>query len=346
METLLSEKISGQAIGCPVCGSKRASFLREAFDDRYGQPDLFSLVGCVQCGHMMTAPRLAESELGALYGTYYPRKAVNVGDLQRIAAGSSSFFAPLKRWLLGTVNQGQYLVRSGERLLDVGSGSCLSLLEARELGAEVWGVEADPNVQRIAELLQLRVYHGSLLDFPFPEITFDLIVLNQVIEHIPEPDATLLAIRQRLAEGGRLVLVFPNVQSFWCRLSGARWINWHIPYHLHHFSRSGMVRMAQRCGYQVRMVRTITPNLWTVLQLRVARAVTVRGVPSAVWAVSADPAADAPSVPRVFHRTLSGALKRALLAVLLTVLVLVNRTIDALGLGDSVMMELTPTEQE
>lgn len=330
---------------CPVCESQQTSECRTIFDDRYGQPDLFKLVKCAQCGHQMTSPRLAEAELGALYSTYYPRKQVEVDEIRREAARVKEPFAGFRRWWTGTDNQGQYLVRPGELMLDVGCGSGLSLLEASALGAQVRGVEADPNVRRIADETGLNIHIGSLLDDPFPDEAFDLVVLNQVIEHVPAPDEMLRRIHNRLKPGARVVLVFPNVRSFWCRMSGERWINWHVPYHLHHFCRQGFVQMALRCGYRIKSTRTITPNLWTILQFRANRMHVERGAPSSLWTVSAPAQEPAPQMPTVKRRTLRRVLRRVALVGLMLPLALVNRTIDALGWGDSLMIEIIPAKQ-
>jgi SAM-dependent methyltransferase len=322
---------------CPACGgSETSGDGSEVFDDRYGQPGVFHLVACQGCGHVMTQPRLRESELPGLYGTYYPRKSLSTAQLEAEARSTVSRWHALRRWWLGTGNQGQYAVRRGERMLDVGCGAGVSLLEARLRGAQAYGIEADPNVQRIAAELGLCIHQGSLHDEPFPGVRFDLIVLNQVIEHIPEPDRALQRLRPRLTPAGRIVLVFPNRRSLWCRLSGRRWINWHIPYHLHHFDAPGFRRMARRCGYDVTGMRSITPNLWTVLQLHALRTRPERGVPTAMWRV---PAADA-ALPGTPARRWSP--RAVLLVTVLSVLALVNRVVDACGAGDSLMVEIRP----
>ncbi len=77
--------------------------------------------------------------------------------------------AARKRYLEGTDNQGHYLVRPGQRVLDIGCGSCVSLLEVRSLGGEPWGIETDPNVRAIADHFGLSVHIGSIHDNPFPE---------------------------------------------------------------------------------------------------------------------------------------------------------------------------------
>ena len=332
---------------CPVCSNSDSSMLRHAYDDRYGQPDNFSLVACINCGHIMTAPRLCDSDLAGLYSTYYPRKKINVMDLKFEANRSTISFARLRRWWSGTDNQGQYAVKPRELMLDIGCGSCLSLLEARAIGAEVRGIDADPNVKRIADDLGLSIHIGNLMDEPFSDEKFDLVVLNQVIEHTPDPSLVLFCLRSRLKRGGRIILVFPNVDSFWRKLFRNSWINWHIPYHLHHFSFKSFKRMAERLGYQVRSVRTITPNLWTILQIRSSLIRVNQGNPSPIWAVSGSSSGMQRDVESIKFSLSYIARKFARLGLnfgLWLPITLFNRFVDLTGSGDSVMVEIIPVE--
>jgi SAM-dependent methyltransferase len=328
---------------CPICLSTDHIFVESSFDDRYGCPDPFSLVRCRACGHFMTSPPLTEEELPRLYGTYYPRKNIDAAELPKAAFKASGARARLQRWWSGSNNQGQYSVRPGQTVLDVGCGSGLSLLETEKLGGHAFGVEADPNVGPIADALGLRIHIGSLHDRPFPDRCFDLIVLNQVIEHIPNPGKTLDALKERLKPCGRIVFAFPNRASIWRRLSRAKWINWHVPYHLHHFDARGFKALARRHGYRVRRIRTITPNVWTDLQLRALHESPELGVPNPLWG-SSSPAPQRDGSP---HRCDGPAVfsPRRILRALLrrtarTSLILVNRAVDLVGYGDSIMIEL------
>lgn len=324
---------------CPVCQGN--SFLAgvEMFDDRYGEPNRYRLTSCATCGHLATAPRLSESDLPNLYGTYYPRKSIGASDVAQEALKASSAFAGLVRWWNGTGNQGQYCVRAGETLLDVGCGSGTSLLEAKALGAKAFGIEADPNVKPIAGALGLDIHFGSLEDRPFSGQSFDLVVMNQVIEHLPDPDQALRMLSERMKPNGRMVLVFPNVGSLWRRMAGNRWINWHIPYHLHHFERQSFERMVRQCGLEIVRYRTITPNVWTLLQLRASYYQSMLGKPSAIWAV-----ADRSGSESVNSRKVN-PLRILLRAGVLSIFAMVNRLVDALGLGDSLMVELRRSKQ-
>ena len=333
---MIAPQTNTPATVCPACGESVTTALREAFDDRYGYPDLFRIVAFAGSGHQMTDPRLRESEMRALYGSYYPRKQILAWVVVAQARGASRRRNAFVPWLWGTGNQGQYDARRGERVLDVGCGSGVSLLEAAELGAQAYGIETDPNIQPIASELGLRIHPGSVHDNPFPGIVFDLVVVNQVTEHIPEHDRALLELGTRLAPGGRMSLVLPDRRSLWSRIAGPRWINWHLPYHLHHFDAATFRRMAERCGFRIVRVRPITPNLWTVLQLRAMHIEPVRGIASPMWQVPVERSGETRSRPA--RRPL-----KAILSVLaLTLIAVFNRLVDAMGAGDSLMVELQP----
>jgi SAM-dependent methyltransferase len=325
---------------CPVCEGISFSPETEIFDDRYGKPNRYQLARCAACGHLATAPRLRESDLPGLYGTYYPRKNISADDVAHEAAKPKRGFAGLVLWWNGTDNQGQYSVRAGETMLDVGCGSGTSLLEAKALGAMAFGIEVDPNVKPIATTLGLTIHFGNLQDRPFPENTFDLIVMNQVIEHLPDPDEGLRELSDRLAPSGCMALVFRNIESLWRRLSGSRWINWHTPYHLHHFDRRHFERMVRRCGLKVVRSRTITPNVSTLLQLRANLYQPQLGQPSPIWAV-ADRSEAAQGGARKANPL------RALLRVsILSVFGVINRVVDALGMGESLLIELSQEDKQ
>lgn len=320
---------------CIVCGSTMQGFIDKIWDDRYGCPGVYSIQRCPSCTQMATTPPLLESDLPHLYSTYYPRRSVDFDALEKEAAQVLAPRAGFRRWLAGTDNQGHYLAKPGEKVLDIGSGSCLSLLEQRNLGVQGYGVEADPNVKRIADHFGLRVHVGSIHDQPFPGESFDMVVLNQVIEHVPEPEALMRNVRERLKPGGRAVMSFPNAGSLQRKLSGHKWINWHVPYHQHHFNRRSFGKLAEKAGFEVVKVRTITPNLWTVLQLRAMAESTVEGQASEGWAHGAEAA----SRISFFTRVKNG-LARRLRGVISLAMAAFNRVADALGQGDSLLVEL------
>jgi len=325
---------------CIICASKNNTFVRKIFDDRYGFPISFDLMRCNQCGHLSTFPLLLDSDLSDLYGGYYPRKNISSKNVAKEAERIRSSFGRLYKWLNGTDNEGQYLVKKNEFLLDIGCGAGKSLCEARLLGASAYGIEADPNVRKIADELQINVHIGQLADNPFPGLKFDLIILNQVIEHLPNPALTLQIMRERMNPQGRVILVFPNIRSIWQKISGERWINWHIPYHQHHFDIQSFERLVNQCGYDVTKYRTVTPNVWSFLQLAALFTTPLLGKKGKLWVQGANEEASKSHAASTF--SIKKILKKIIKVLVYIPIAIFNRIIDQMRIGDSLLVEIKP----
>lgn len=320
-------------VTCVCCGATLTCGSETVFDDRYGHPGSFHLASCVSCDAIETFPRLAEEDLPTLYTCYYPRRNLDPVSVTVPLISPNRWEDRLSRWWQGTDNQGQYYAKPGMSVLDYGCGTGQSLLELRAMGADAYGIEADANVARIAAHHQLQIHIGSIFETPFPGIKFDLIILNQVLEHIPEPVAVLDVLAGRLKIGGRLVVAVPNTGSIYCRLFGRRWVNWHIPYHLHHFNRYCLQALGRRSGWQLLSARTITPNLWTMLQLRVLMSPAQQGVPNPMWSPSASAATSRSGLGmRIAWRVLQVVTRFGM-----PLMGGLNRLIDHLGMGDSLL---------
>jgi hypothetical protein len=46
------------------------------------------------------------------------------------------------------------------------------------------------------------------------------------------------------------------------RLFGRDWINWHVPFHITHFSQDRLARLLDEAGFDVVSRQQITPALW------------------------------------------------------------------------------------
>ena len=104
----------------------------------------------------------------------------------------------------------------GMRMLDVGCGDAGVPIAFAEAGAEAHGIEPfNPSVERgrvraeeHSVAVDLRQGVGEAL--PFPDATFDLVVLDNVLEHVESRERTLDEITRVLRPGGVLYLVTPK----------------------------------------------------------------------------------------------------------------------------------------
>jgi 2-polyprenyl-3-methyl-5-hydroxy-6-metoxy-1,4-benzoquinol methylase len=301
----------------------------DLFDDRYGATGRHTVSQCDQCGFGRTTPGLQPEKIGAFYAAHYPLAVETPTSVRQAARITPRWHA----WLTGTDNIAHALAQPGTDVLDIGSASGVSLIEIGARGARAFGIEPDPTAAGIARQLGLKVHTGFITDHPFPRQSFDFITASQVIEHAPDPRAFLLAVAERLKPSGKIILSFPNLGALYRRIFGRRWLHWHIPYHLNFFTRRSFAHLAREAGLQVISSRTITPNLWTLIQLRSLLEKPQEGRMGRIWAAQHGRAS---SPPRGLTRlALSGSRLVGGAGIGFA-----NRLIDSLGRGESFLVTL------
>lgn len=321
---------------CPICDNFIFKKLFDLHDDRYGEPNLYSVKECKECGHFCTFPRIENEGLSKLYGTFYPRKNIDLKSIINEAKIESKKFSAFFRWLKGTNNQGQFHTKKDDFFLDIGCGSGVSLIEAEKLGAKAFGLEADPNITKISQTLNLNIFQGDLEESPFKDIKFDLIILNQVIEHIPEPDILLKRLTTKLTKNGLLIISFPNVNSIWRFLFRERWINWHVPYHLHHFKAKNFSILLNKCGFQIIKKKSITPYVWSLMQIRNILKPIQIGEKNEKW-MSYKPSNTINKTDNDIFNKIKNLFKILIKILIIVPITIFNRFIDLFGFGDSLM---------
>ena len=148
------------------------------------------------------------------------------------------------------------------KILDIGCGPAILLSEAQKCGWQTQGIDLSPWAREFSkEKFGIDVFEGSLSQASFPDKSFDVVVMNDVIEHVEDPKSTLKEIRRILKHDGILYLSTPDIDSFWSRVLRARW--WGInKYHLFYFSRKTLEKMFHESGF--RSVRyTAYPRIFT-----------------------------------------------------------------------------------
>ena len=104
----------------------------------------------------------------------------------------------------------QYVELRAKRILDIGCGLGMYVSQFRQFSDDVYGVDIDPDkIARASEWLpNLRVSPAE--ELPFEDDSFDLILLNEVIEHVDDDRRTIAEAYRVLAPGGHIVVYAPN----------------------------------------------------------------------------------------------------------------------------------------
>lgn len=156
---------------------------------------------------------------------------------------------------------GKLCTPTQRRLLDVGCAHGW-FLESARARFDVLGIEPDEFVagRTTARGLPVRVgFFPAVLD---EAEKFDVVVFNDVIEHIPDIRSAIAAVHQHLDSGGLLVLNLPNSRGFFYRTSKLlSRVGWAAPFerlwqkglpspHVHYFDRRNLARLVASHGFE------------------------------------------------------------------------------------------------
>jgi ubiquinone/menaquinone biosynthesis C-methylase UbiE len=128
----------------------------------------------------------------------------------------------------------------GARVLDIGCGDAGVIIAIAEAGAEVSGLELDRKslhrgrVRAEEHGVRACLAAGGAEALPFPDGSFVLVILDNVLEHVRDRPGTLQEIGRVLAPGGLLYMVTPKPLSLYSL--------WNDP----HYDLAGLVLMPRR----------------------------------------------------------------------------------------------------
>ena len=264
---------------CPVCSSRERHILHNGLRDRifFYAPGTWVLHGCLLCGSAFLDPRPTPETIHIAYGNYYthkqpewlpPEDLHGVRWLQRLLANGyknwrfgsnlqpSSFLGVLAAFVMPTSRailnrQFRHLppVPPEGRLLDVGFGDGVFLKNARSIGWAVVGVDPDCEVVENARQCGLNVYQGGLEALAHMSNCFDVITMNHVIEHLPDPVAALIACYRLLKQNGYIWLETPNINSLGYSRFQKNWRGLEPPRHLVLFNAKSLRKALVDVGF-------------------------------------------------------------------------------------------------
>jgi arylsulfatase A-like enzyme/SAM-dependent methyltransferase len=227
-------------IACALCGA--------AYAEVIGRQGEARLLRCLGCGLVFFSPVPDRAALGSSYDRPSP-------DLQE----------ELRRVLDGALPDAQVaeieaLAPKGGRLLDVGCAYGAFLLAARRRNWSVTGFEISPQCVTVArDRLGLTVVCGDRLEeADLPPASFDVVRLQHVLEHVPDPVRLIESARRLLAPGGLLWVATPNFASFAAGILGNEWGWVTYPNHLQYFTPQTLLMALNQAGFRSVRLRSRT----------------------------------------------------------------------------------------
>lgn len=230
---------------CLLCNKRLHHIVIDKVD---AEGKSYAILECKNCNVAITTPLPSINELSALYSP--PNYRSESGK-------RFNRFAEFVIYIMRTRRMKRiekYIGRG--RILDVGCGRGLFLHLLKSHGWKVMGIEVNEETAAAARknynipVITTKVMSSSLADG-----SFDVITLNHVLEHLHDPKEMVKECRRLLRKGGLLVTAVPNLSSLQASFGKESWFHLDPPYHIHHFTQNGLIRLLETHQFKVCTVR-------------------------------------------------------------------------------------------
>ena len=225
----------------------------------------FGLLRCTACGcyRIDPVPLAADSDSERFYTEYYSHLELDTKPVDcRTVSRSSNFWR--------VVEKVPALEQIGGAAADIGCGDGHLCAELRAAGwPTVMGFEmSKTRIERaISHYPGIQFHARPIGDSGVAPRSLDLIVLDSLIEHLPDPAGMLREVRRFLRPKGRLVLLSPNMESGHFRFLGRRWTGMLAPHvHIFLFTGQTLAALLSYTGYSVTAVGSFHARPYTPLE--------------------------------------------------------------------------------
>lgn len=210
----------------------------------------FGILRCERCGMGRTDPMLPADEIGDWYGEEY------YGEMNR------RFHSFIEVLIKKFRDRRTSLIRKYSRVgpvLDVGCGRGLTLGNLKSFGYQPFGIElSDQAAQHAREVVGAEVFVGDICEAPYPEESFEVVILWHSLEHFDDPVSVLERAHSLLKPEGLIAIAVPNFGSLQSRVAKTSWFHLDLPRHYYHFSLRSLCRLLDRFSFEPLKTSTLS----------------------------------------------------------------------------------------
>lgn len=232
---------------CKICGSVGHELLFEdCHDYEYSVQGKFKIIKCKSCGLISLYPIPSLQELIEYYPDSYHSYNTPVSSITK----KLNYLTLRKR-----AENYKKLIGSRGNILDVGCADGHHFDILNKFGNwKFTGIEFNDKVAEIGRKAGREIYTDTLENHNFDGRTFDLIIMNHLLEHVIDPVETLNAANRLLNPSGYLVGEIPNIKSLDYFVFRKYWGGLHIPRHIYFFNPITLSKLMERCSFNIRNI--------------------------------------------------------------------------------------------
>lgn len=241
-------KLSLVEVPCPACGNKHGS---KSFE-KYG----FSHKKCNDCLTFWCSPRPTEQLLSDYYNyseaTKYWTQLLITTDSERKAVQ----YTPRVNHIISILKNYSKQNAIKNVAVDIGAGSGAFALSLKQTNffSDVIAIDFDEDCCKACESYGLNTVQGSIdtLD----NESASLISMNDMIEHLFDPESFLTQCSKKLTKGGAISIACPNGEGFDYQIMKEMTVNLTPPEHLNYFNPHSLTLLLEKTGFKVISVET------------------------------------------------------------------------------------------
>jgi SAM-dependent methyltransferase len=213
---------------CPICAGTELKDLWKV--------NGYAIARCRKCSLVFVLDRVTAEELQEHY-------AVPDGSYDESNTDCLTYYYEILRGLI------ESRCPQRGRILDIGcsGGWFLDVMK----GWECHGTEVSAAYTKIAsERFGDRIVTGLFEDYPRRENYFDVITLQDVFDHLRDPQAVLNKCNLMLKPGGLIVIKVHNIECLYAKVAGSRFYAVQPPGHLFYYSKKTLELILGKTGFQ------------------------------------------------------------------------------------------------
>lgn len=260
----MNQEIICEHTSCALCGKDSPVVIANGFDYEYWTSEQnFSFAQCENCGHIYLNPRPVSSEANKIY----PRNYYTLAGHH--LAKNSRLIAYMKNRII--TNRLAFFNKNFEKpasILEIGCGDCALLIELKTnypmLNCDGVDIAFSDERRNICADVGVNLIQGKIEDLDLPELHYDLVIMNQLIEHLWNPREVIKKIHQSLVPGGMISIETVNYLGYDRQFfSQSYWGGYYFPRHLNLFSFKTLRQFLMDNGFEItKQYSLLAPIVW------------------------------------------------------------------------------------
>jgi len=230
---------------CKICGTSESKVIVDNIKDwEYGFEGSYEYRKCSKCNSIQIHPFPSMQDFVESYKVDYH------GFVPPTQKGALySFLFKLIQCI--TKNEIRSFIHPGSNVLDVGCGIGLFLNELKSMGFHnLEGIDFSEKAVKIVNKNGITCHLGTFLDFVKENRSYDLIVMNNYLEHTTNPLSELKKAHGLLKDKGVLLGEIPNFDSLDRIIFGRFWGGNHVPRHAFQFNARNLKELLKQAGFK------------------------------------------------------------------------------------------------